>query len=75
MTLTMCAGKARIWSIMNETGSDGRKEISTTFRLRVWWLVAVRGYKLESKRRLPKESPFGEIYYKNHWVLCKVKKD
>ena len=56
---------------MSETGSGGRKEITTSSRIRAWWLVALRGYVLENKRRVPKESPFGEIYYENHWVLSK----
>ena len=54
---------------MEETGSDGR--VTTTSRLRVWWLQSVRGYRLENKRRVPHQNAFGEIYYKNTWVLVK----
>jgi len=61
--------------VMNRTSSNGKKEILTASRVRAWWLVAVCGYELESKRRLPKESPFGEIYYKNHWMLWKDEKN
>lgn len=58
---------------MNKTGSGRRKEITTSSRLRAWWLVTLRGYVLVNKRRVPKENSFGEIYYKNHWVLSKDK--
>ena len=51
----------------HHTGS----RITTAFRLRAWWLRTFRGYRLESKRRMPKQSIFGEFYYKNHWVLRK----
>ena len=53
---------------------DGDREhtssqITTAFRLRMWWLRMFRGYRLESTRRMPKQNLFGEIYYKSHWVL------
>ncbi|MCH7958641.1 MAG: hypothetical protein IID08_00830 [Candidatus Hydrogenedentes bacterium] len=51
----------------HHTGS----RITTAFRLRMWWLRIFRGYHLNSKRRMPKQNFFGEIYYKNHWVLSR----
>ena len=41
--------------------------------MRAWWLTTFRGYTLESKKRVPHQNVFGEIYYKNHWVLTKQK--
>ncbi len=58
---------------MNTTRSDGQAEITSSSRVRACWLVTFRGYTLESKKRAPHENAFGEIYYKNHWVLTKQK--
>lgn len=45
--------------------------ITTSFRLHAWWLKTFGGYTMESMHRVPKQNFFGEIYYKNHWVLSK----
>ena len=58
---------------MNDSGADGRTEITTSSRLRTWWLKNFRGFTVEMKRRTPHENTFGEVYYKNHWVLTKQK--
>ena len=60
-------------AVVSTSGSDGKVEIITSARVRAWWLTTFRGYTLESKKRVPHESPFREIYYKNHWVLTKQK--
>lgn len=60
-------------AVVNTLGSDGQVEITTSMRVRAWWLTTFRGYALESKRRVPHESAFGAIYYKNRWVLTKQK--
>lgn len=58
---------------MTTTRSDGHTEITTSARMRAWWLTTFRGYALKSKKRVPHESVFGESYYKNHWVLTNQK--
>lgn len=37
----------------------------------MWWLTLIRGYKIVSLHRLPKQNSFGEIYYLNVWILSK----
>ncbi|MCH8203691.1 MAG: hypothetical protein IID09_00935 [Candidatus Hydrogenedentes bacterium] len=59
---------------MNDSRADGRTEVTTSSRLRTWWLKNFRGYTLKNKRRTPHQNVFGEIYYKNHWVLTKDNK-
>ncbi len=59
---------------MNDSGGGGRTEITTGSRLRTWWLKNFRGYAVETKKRTPHENAFGEIYYKNLWVLTKEDK-
>jgi len=56
---------------MADFSSDGKGSITTTSRVRVWWLTTVGGYRVENKRRVPNENAFGELYYKNTWVLVK----
>ena len=56
---------------MGDSGADGRTEITTASRLRAWWLKNFRGYVVENKRRTPHENAFGEIYYKNLWIMTK----
>lgn len=51
--------------------SDGKQTVETSARFRMWWLTWFRGYKLTNLRRLPKVNLFGEIYYKNVWVVSK----
>lgn len=60
-------------TVVNTSGSDGKTEITTSARVRAWWLTTFRGYAVESKRRVPHESALGKIYYKNRWVLTKQK--
>ena len=45
--------------------------VTTSFRIHAWWLKTFRGYTMESMHRVPKQNLFGEIYYKNHWVLSR----
>ena len=45
--------------------------VTTSYRFRAWWLKTFRGYTMESMHRVPKQNLFGEIYYKNHWVLSR----
>lgn len=45
--------------------------ILTASRLCTLWLRLFGGYKVETIRRLPKESALGQLYYKTHWVLVK----
>ena len=51
------------------SGPNG--SITTTSRLKVWFLTKFRGYRVLSMHRLPKESSFGELYYRDSWVLVK----
>ena len=55
----------------NSLQSDGKRIVETSVRFRMWWLTWFRGYKLTNLRRLPKVNFFGEIYYKNVWVVSK----
>lgn len=50
---------------------DRSSDIRTSFRPRMWWLTLIRGYKMVSLHRLPKQNSFGEIYYLNVWILSK----
>lgn len=59
----------------DDSYSDPEGTIRTSRRLRVFWLTRFRGYKVSSLHRLPKESTFGELYYKNSWVLVKRSDD
>lgn len=45
--------------------------VETGYRLRMWWLTWMRGYTITNRKRIPKSNVFGEIYYKNVWVLSK----
>ena len=45
--------------------------LKTSDRLKKLWLVNVSGYTLISTRRLPQSGMFGNIRYKNVWVLEK----
>jgi GTP cyclohydrolase I len=46
-------------------------QVETALRVRMWWLTLFRGYRVVSRHRLPKQNVFGEIYYKDSWVLAK----
>ena len=62
----------------NSVDGDGehrKSQITTGFRLRMWWLRMFRGYHLDSTRRMPKQNIFGEIYYNIHWVLSRRDKE
>lgn len=45
--------------------------ITTSSRIRVWFLKTFRGYRVLTTRRTPMQSTFGEIYYRNTFVLAK----
>ena len=53
---------------------NGDGVVTTSMRLRVWWLKMFKGYRTESVHRIPKENVFGEIYYLNRWYLTKSPK-
>ena len=55
------------------SGPEG--SITTSSRVRVWYLTTFRGYEVFSQHRLPKQNSFGEIYYRNSWVLTKAADD
>lgn len=55
----------------DDSRHDDGHTVNTSSRVRAWFLERFRGYALESVHREPKESVFGEIYYKNYWILTK----
>lgn len=59
-------------SMRNDQSSGNHPEtVTTSSRLRMIWMTRFQGYRIDTVRRSPKESTFGEIYYKNLWVLVK----
>ena len=55
--------------------SAPKGSITTSSRLRAWFLKTFRGYRVLSNHRLPKQNSFGEIYYTNSWILVKRSDD
>lgn len=55
--------------LFDSNAPDG--SITTTSRIRVWYLKRFRGYRVLSMHRLPKQNSFGEIYYRNSWILVR----
>ncbi len=55
------------------SGPEG--SITTASRVRKWYLTIFRRYKVLSVHRLPKQNSFGEIYYRNSWVLVEKSAD
>ncbi len=45
--------------------------VSTSSKLKAWWLRTARGYRVASLHRLPKQNFFGELYYKTQYILTK----
>lgn len=43
--------------------------IVTSSRVRAWWLVNFRGYTHESRSKVPRVGPFGQIRYSSKWTL------
>ncbi len=62
-------------SLGKRSMDDGRHDsdtfVTTSFRVRAWWLKTFQGYTMESIHRVPKQNVFGEIYYTKHWVLSR----
>lgn len=55
--------------LFESDGTDGT--VTTSSRIRKWFLTSFRNYRLVSTRRLPRENAFGEIYYRDSWVLTR----
>lgn len=56
---------------MSEVKPGRDPVVETSLRPRMWWLTWFRGFRVVSLHRVPKQNAFGEIYYKNQWILSK----
>ena len=54
---------------MHATSPTANEGISTTSRLRMWWLTTVQGYRLVNIKVLPAHASFGRIRYERTWWL------
>ena len=56
---------------MNDSPKKSPDTVTTTIRMRAWFLKTFLGYHVDNVHRAPKQNIFGEIYYKTSWVLIK----
>ena len=63
----MCRKEVTVMDEMFAAADDGNTV--TTSRLRLWWLVYVRGCQVSLEMEQPKGSPFGGIRFVRHWSL------
>lgn len=43
--------------------------ITTSSRMRVWWLTTFQGYEVRRVSAQPQKNPFGKVQLVNHWEL------
>lgn len=44
-------------------------EVGTSLRVRAWWLVHVRGYRVRRELDEPKATAWGRTQLVHHWIL------
>ena len=56
---------------MDGKEQDSQKSVTTSSRAHLWYLRLIKRYLVVSLHRVPKPSPFGELYYRDTWRLEK----
>lgn len=55
--------------VSNDLHRSETSEMRTSSRLRVWYLVQFRGYKVTQCKEVPKVTKLGRLTYECHWHL------
>lgn len=54
---------------MRASSKSGNPEITTTWRLHAWWLVALSGYRVRMVIEKPRGGLLARMRYSTTWVL------
>lgn len=48
---------------------EPNKELTTSSRMKTWFMVQFKGYTVVQQREVPKVTPLGRLTYENLWHL------